>query len=293
MMGENWSDWAPMVAMNRMGLDTEVLSTSSKILPSGLKQPKIFWRNWANPAMDITNPWVFLNNTDWGSAQAFDPANFLSTDPLFRYEFTPIEPVASFTVQVYAMVLGMARFQHNYDFSFYNTARMWQTTGGSIESYGNVVKYYDKENKMVYSGLAEYGVNEVYHPYLTEAETGTGVAAAMIKYANAMKSRSTECDGDDTTTWIEDDCCDNPYTPIDGDPSNDCPAVTGKPVGNNYSDEQMEEILVKLEDNKNSVTMYLKQYKGLLDFQVRLTSVYDQYLGMTGPEFDPGDTPGE
>jgi hypothetical protein len=292
LMGEDWSKWAPLVAMSRTGLDTEVLSPDLAILPTGLKQPKIYWRDWANPTMDITNPWVFLNNTDWGTASgSFDPTELITKT--YGYELTPIEPVASFTVQVYAMVLGMARFQHNYDFSFYNTSRMWQAPGDAPETFGEVVRYYDKENQMVYSGLAEYGVNEVYHPYLTEADTGMGVAAAMITYANAMKSRSTECDGDDTTSWAEDDCCDNPYEPISADTSDDCPAVQNTPVGNTYTPEEMDEIAAQLEVNKTKVTDYLKQYKGLLDFQVRLTSVYDQYLGMTGPEYDPGNTPGE
>ncbi len=292
LMGENWGAWAPMVAMSRMSSDTELLSPTLPILPTGYKQPKVYWRDWANPTMDITNPWVFLNNTDWGTASGnFDPKEFITQN--FGYEFTPIEPVASFTVQVYASLLSMARFQHNYDFSFYNTSRMWQTQGGAIETYGNAVQYFDQENQMVYSGIAEYGVNEVYHPYVTEEETGIGVAAAMIGYANAMKSRSTECDADDTTPWLEDNCCDNPYDPIDADPENDCPAVIGYPVGNTYTPEELAAILAEIENNMAKVTGYLKQYKGLLDFQVRLTSIFDLYLGMTGPVYDPGDTPGE
>jgi hypothetical protein len=298
LMGEDWGTWAPVVAMSRMSNDTEVLSPTMPLLPAGTKQPKIFWRNWANPTMDITNPWVFLKNTDWGTAVGFDPMEFITQD--FGYQFTPIEPVASFTVQVYASVLGMARFQHNYDFSYYNTSRMWQTQGSSIETFSEIVKYYDQENQIVYSGLAEYGVNEVYHPYKTEAETGVGVAAAMIKYANAMKARSTECDPYDIATdtqitpWFEDNCCDNPYNPITTeDTSDDCPAIIGYPPENTYSSEEMLELTEKIDANREAVTGYLKQYKGLLDFQVRLTSVFDQYLGMVGPVYDPGATPGE
>ncbi len=40
--------------------------------------------------------------------------------------------------------------------------------------------------------------------------------------------------------------------------------------------EQLEEASAKLLEAREEVDSYLKKYKGLLDFQVRLTNVYDR-----------------
>ncbi len=51
---------------------------------------------------------------------------------------------------------------------------------------------------------------------------------------------------------------------------------------------ELEEASQKLLEDREHVDIYLKKYKGLLDFQVRLTNVYDLYMGFVGGEYDPG-----
>ena len=53
--------------------------------------------------------------------------------------------------------------------------------------------------------------------------------------------------------------------------------------------EQLEEALHIMETRRNRVDAYLLQYKGLLEFQTRLTNVYDEYMGFVSDEDDPGD----
>jgi len=295
IMGERWSELGPVVVVAKNGGLFPLLWGSSPVIPEqGKTQPRLFWRDWANPAMDITNPAVYMDDPRIDAATA--DALLAPDDPLM-YDWAPVDPYNPFSVQVYAMVLGMARFQHNYDLSFYQTSRMWNKTSDTIETVGEYVHYFDSETNQIYSAVREYGVNEVYHPYVTDDETGTGVAAAMIEFGNQMKVRSHECDPflAPETTWTEDDCCDNPYDPVDADPLNDCDTVPQFPPEDipTMSPEEISAATSQLEQRRSVVDQYLKAYKGLLDFQVRLTEVYDEYMGFVGDEYDPGDVPEE
>jgi hypothetical protein len=293
LLGERWDDWAPVTPMDKVWNSASQLADDQPLLPSGLTQPKLYWRDWANPTQDITNPHVFLGSDEIPDSVASD----LLTGGPYDTQWTAIDPVASFTVQVYAALLSMQRFQHNYDMSFYNTSRMWVSDASEVESYGEYDKYFDKENQIVYTALSEYGVNETYHPFVTEASTGKGVSASMIEFANKMKARSTECDplGDPVTPWTVDDCCDNPYYPMTPGHEDDCALNTGDTYDSidGMTDDQLEAANQTFMDNKTKVDNYLKRYKGLLDYMVRLTNIFDLYLGMTGHPYDPGDTPGE
>lgn len=296
LMGEDWDVWAPVTPVRRAeagGDKYPELFQYSPVHPNtGQPNPALFWRDWANPVWDITNPHVYRNSPDLSqdTKDALDdPGDFFDT------RWTSIDPVTGFTVQVYAMVLGMARFQHNYDQSFYNTARMWNRTVEEMATLGDYVSFYDSESNIIYSALAEYGVNEVFHPYVTEQDTGEGIASAMISFANKMKSRSSDCDpGDDPMTpedeeitpWIEDDCCDNPYDGVDQPYLDPCPEEWGDP--SSMTPDQLAEASQRLLEAREEVDDYIKKYKGLLDFQVRLTNVYDVYLGFVGGEYDPG-----
>jgi hypothetical protein len=295
LMGENWNDLSPVVvvASDAPGEAYPLLWTDNPVIPeAGYTQPMIFWRDWANPAMDITNPNVYRNHPAISQTLA-DQLDDPDDDVGMRWG--PVDPIAGFSVQVYAMVLGMARFQHNYDISFYNTARMWWSQGAAVDTIGDYVRYFDAENMTTYSAVASYGVNEVYHPYLTDDETGVGVAAAMIQFANDMKVRSTECDDTDVTPWTEDDCCDNRYDGDDDPEVEDCEEVLGYKYENmpSWDADDYAEAMDAFEQRQMVVDQYLKRYKGLLDFQVRLTKVYDEYMGFVGDEYDPGDTPEE
>ncbi len=110
-MGENWDVWAPVTPVRRAeaGGDKfpELFQHSPVHADTGKANPALFWRDWANPVWDITNPTVYADSPDLSqdTKNALDdPADFFDT------QWTPIDPVTGFTVQVYAMVLGMARF---------------------------------------------------------------------------------------------------------------------------------------------------------------------------------------
>ena len=298
LMGEKWDRWAPVTPVrhsdNAFGSNKfPELYQGNPVHPNtGNPSPALFFRDWANPVWDITNPNIYASSPDLSTATKSDlddPGDFYNT------QWTPIDPVTGFTVQVYAMVLGMARFQHNYDQSFYNTSRMWFRSGDTIDTLGNYVSFYDSESNIIYTALAEYGVNEVFHPFTTEDLTEEGIAAAMIAFANKTKSRSSDCDpGDDPITiedeeitpWIEDDCCDNPYDGIAQPYLVPCPEEYGNP--SLMTPSELEEASQNLLEDRENVDVYLKKYKGLLDFQVRLTNVYDLYMGFVGGEYDPG-----
>ena len=284
LMGERWDQWAPVTPVSRDDDEFPELYGGLQVHPAtGNPMPSLFWRDWANPVMDITNPYVYRNSpllTQSTKDALDDPSNNLDT------QWTPIDPVSGFTVQVYAMVLGMARFQNNYDPSFYNTSRMWSTAGSELNSLGDYVSFYDPENNIIYSAIKEYGVNEVFHPYSSGEETGEGIAASMIAFANKTKSRSSDCDpGDDPatpeneeiTSWTEDDCCDNPYDGVNQPYLEPCPEEYGDP--SSMTAEQLAGASQALLEDREQVDDYLKKYKGLLDFQVRLTNVYDLYMG--------------
>ena len=172
---------------------------------------------------------------------------------------------------------------------------MWFRSGDTIDTLGDYVSFYDSESNIIYTALAEYGINEVFHPFTTEDLTEEGIAAAMIAFANKTKSRSSDCDpGDDPITiedeeitpWPEDDCCDNPYDGIAQPYLVPCPEEYGNP--SLMTPSELEEASQKLLEDRENVDVYLKKYKGLLDFQIRLTNVYDLYMGFVGGEYDPG-----
>jgi hypothetical protein len=122
------------------------------------------------------------------------------------------------------------------------------------------------------------------HPFTTQEESGMGIAASMLTFANKMKKRSSECDPFTApqTAWPEDDCCDNPYAPLDADLTNDCEPNPGDDLDDIYAtwtDEEKAEASEEFLNRRSEVDNYLKAYKGLLDFQVRLTNVYDEYTG--------------
>jgi hypothetical protein len=91
-----------------------------------------------------------------------------------------LDPSAGFTVQLYAAVLGMARFQNNYDKSFLLSSRMWvQGSGFAVQSGFGVTSYKDPLAGTVYQAVA--------------FPDGRGVAQRMIARANAVLARSNHC----------------------------------------------------------------------------------------------------
>lgn len=103
-----------------------------------------------------------------------------------------VDPFATFTIQLYWNVLGMARFQRNYDQSFVELNRIWvEGSNAPTMDAGEKVSFKDPESGMTYS-----------------AQTG-GAAAALLAKAKRMYDRSAHCLAD-----CEEDCevlCPEPH----------------------------------------------------------------------------------
>jgi hypothetical protein len=126
-----------------------------------------------------TDPEYFARDFAWPAA-----------DPVLTGEVprgaAAIDPSAGFSVQLYAAVLGLSRFQTNYDNRFITASRLWIRGGDSAaDPSSETVEYEDPETGLVYQAVA--------------VESGRGIAQRMIDHANALKARSSACDADDET----------------------------------------------------------------------------------------------
>jgi len=92
----------------------------------------------------------------------------------------PVDPYAGFTVQLYAAVLGAARFHNNFDNRFNDGLRTW-IAGSGLEVDAPVVRYTDPWNGWTYEAI----------------DRPDGIAARVIGRANLLKSRSNFCNEDD------------------------------------------------------------------------------------------------
>ncbi|MDD5307046.1 MAG: zinc-dependent metalloprotease [Deltaproteobacteria bacterium] len=311
IMGERWYDWAPMTVVNTAtgAPHYPQLNPDQPIIPNGKQQPPILWRDWANPAADITQEAVYRNDPRINPSLREVINN---PDPLenpFLTSLVPIDPVMGFTTQIYAMVLGMSRFQHNYDLSFYNASRMWTKIGETINTANEdpddpnyaYVHYFDPDSQTTYTAIRYFGANDLFHPYKNIfGYKQTSVAGAMIEFANKLRSRSDSCDplGAQVTATTADNCCDDPYMAKYEDrpmltvtTTDDCPAEYGDP--STMDEAALKTTIDAIAARTKLANDYLARYRGLLDFQVRLTNVYDMYMGMVGAPDNPGNTPGE
>lgn len=102
-----------------------------------------------------------------------------------------IEPATRFTLKMYLMVMGMLRFENNFDKSFTNRSLMWKkgSQGGwditPTEEVDGTTEFVDPFNGHTYVG-AKY-------------KDGRGIAQKMIAYANRLKARTKYCNSTDTT----------------------------------------------------------------------------------------------
>jgi hypothetical protein len=106
---------------------------------------------------------------------------------------TALDPATGFTVQLYAAVLGMARFQNNFDKTFLDSSRMWlRGSAFSVESPDGYVEYVDpRQGGKTYRAI--------------DFPDGSGAAQRMIGRANAVLSRSHSCTSGCVTGLTEED----------------------------------------------------------------------------------------
>jgi hypothetical protein len=117
----------------------------------------IVWRDYADPSRDPAKP-------NGGGA---------------------VEAATRFTLQLYAAVLGMLRFQRNFDNEFAERTRLWKEgkgTGWEVTQTAEVngtTTFVDP-----FTGTTYVGLNYV---------DGRGIAQRMIAHANRLKSRTDHC----------------------------------------------------------------------------------------------------
>lgn len=106
----------------------------------------------------------------------------------------PVDPYATFTVQLYWQVLGQARFFENYDHSFRDESRIFVLGTGTAPDIDpeRMITFTDPSNGMVYGAL--------------RYDDRVGAAQGVLERAWRLMRNSTMCDADGSTTMFEDDC---------------------------------------------------------------------------------------
>jgi hypothetical protein len=96
-----------------------------------------------------------------------------------------VESSTRFTLQLYGAVLGMFRFQNNFDNDFVERGRMWKAGKGTswevtpTEEIDGTTEYVDPFTGTTYVGL--------------RYTDGKGIAQRMLQHANDLKARTSYC----------------------------------------------------------------------------------------------------
>ncbi len=119
----------------------------------------------------------------------------------------PIDPYATFTIQLYWQVLGQARFHDTFDQTFRDESRVFVLgTGRSPDlDITRVVTFTDPVTGLSYGAL--------------RLEDRIGAGHAVLERANRLLQRSSYCDGGNLTVSDLDDC--DPQTPASARVRND------------------------------------------------------------------------
>jgi hypothetical protein len=115
----------------------------------------------------------------WTGTDVVQPDYLLGTTPAGDV----IDPSTGFTVQLYAAVLGMARFQNNFDKGYLLSTRMWvEGSSFGVNGQYGVVSYRDPNTGTVYQAIN-----------FPDGVHGGGVGRRMLQRANAVLARSSSC----------------------------------------------------------------------------------------------------
>lgn len=146
-----------------------------------------------------------LLGEDWSAiAPRIQSGTVVYPDPLQiengNMEGTPVSPNASFSIQLYAAVFGMALIPQTYDQDFLNRSRIW-VRGGSeevtIDPSLPTVEYTHPRSGLTYVAVSYEDADGVEH----------GVGAQLIKRANTLAARAAS--GDEQAAFELDRFIDN------------------------------------------------------------------------------------
>jgi hypothetical protein len=115
----------------------------------------------------------------WTGTDVVHPDYLLGTMPAGQ----TLDPSTGFTVQLYAAVLGMARFQNNFDKGYLLSNRMWvEGSAFGVNGRYGVISFRDPGTGTVYQAIN-----------FPDDVRGGGVARRMLERANAVLARSSSC----------------------------------------------------------------------------------------------------
>lgn len=148
-------------------------------------------REWAIGLMNSFRPQIMelnrsMMSADWSRVGPYLEDGQLKfpdyTGDLTEVHTSLIDPLATFTVQLYWQVLGQARFQGNFDQSFRYQSGIWLKGTGEQPTMdgGEIVEFTDPVSRNTY-GARRYG--------------GEGAAEMLLDRANRMFVRSSDCEG--------------------------------------------------------------------------------------------------
>ncbi len=106
----------------------------------------------------------------------------------------PVDPYATFTVQLYWQILGQARFISTFDQSFRDESRVFVVGTGAAPDIDaeRLTTFMDPTTGMTYAAL--------------RYEDRTGGATASLERANTLLRRSNYCDDEEKSAQTTDDC---------------------------------------------------------------------------------------
>jgi hypothetical protein len=164
--------------------------------PEDLREWRVSFYNSFGEQLSKLNDAVM--GQDWTRVAPYLDANGALRFPdytgdLDEVHTTPVDPFATFSIQLYWQVLGLARFHTNFDQSFVEESRVFVLGTGNAPSVSDsrLVTFVDPR-----SGLT-YGALRMPH---------RGAGESAIDLANSLLARSSYCDGSAGTATTADDC---------------------------------------------------------------------------------------
>jgi hypothetical protein len=168
--------------------------------PLDIRQWEIGYYNTFGPQLDAVNE--ALMSGDWSRVGPYVSGNGIRfpnyAGPLVDTHEEPVDPAATFTVQLYWQVLGQARFPTTFDRNFVDDSRVFVVGRGNAPALDEdrMVTIVDPISGFTFAAL--------------RSESGRTAGSAMIDRARRLLRWSRWCDNDASTTVTSDDCEDIP-----------------------------------------------------------------------------------
>jgi len=172
----------------------------ARATPIDIRQWEVSYYNTFSDQIAEINRAIMANEYDRVAPYAEDGELYF---PNYAGDLTethelPVEPFATFSVQLYWQVLGMARFPSNFDRSFIDDSRLFivGTASAPDLSPDRMITVSDPVSGQTFGAM--------------RVMDRVGAGEAMVNRANTMLSYSTLCDSEAVSATEDDDCQDIP-----------------------------------------------------------------------------------